>query len=312
LRVSRYKAKRAPRHTYRMFGISENGVRRNLWLVVRPPELDREAKRGVYPRAARDTLQWFGGRELPLSDWGEQFANALPTAIVHALRKARGEKSGSIDDDAWKEQLAQRFGSLWKMPRYRSDPVSLKQADRATIAELHPIPRTPKPPQPPQPPGPQRPVKPSDKPKFSPAGQNANAKKTMIKGGLPDYEITRDENAVEPGMLAAYTRPNTDTPSGLVMIYGEHPVLRHIVETYQAQYAPHLADDVRKVVEEVYGQVAVAKIAHSEEMRGLVDRAVIDEMRSPNALTMALLGLMAEDCLIRQKLSVLGKRRKAA
>jgi hypothetical protein len=39
-------------------------VRSNLWLVVRPPELDRQAKRGVYPRAVRDTLQWFGGREL--------------------------------------------------------------------------------------------------------------------------------------------------------------------------------------------------------------------------------------------------------
>ena len=45
-------------------------------------------------------------------------------------------------------------------------------------------------------------------------------------------------------------------------------------------------------------------------MRGLVDRAVIDEqLRSPAALTMALLGLMSEDCLIRQKLSRLGKRR---
>ena len=71
-----------------------------------------------------------------------------------------------------------------------------------------------------------------------PVGQAANAKKTMIKGGLPDYEITRDENAVEPGMLAAYTRPNMDKPTGLIVIYGEHPVLRHIVETYQAQYAP--------------------------------------------------------------------------
>jgi hypothetical protein len=136
----------------------------------------------------------------------------------------------------------------------------------------------------------------------------------MLKGGLPDYEITRDENAVEPGMLAAYTRPNADKPAGLVMIYGEHPILRHIVETYQAQYAPHLADDVRNVIEEVYGQVAVAKIAHSEEMRGLVDREVIDQqMRSPHALTMALLGLMSEDCLIRQKLAkAVGKHRRAA
>jgi hypothetical protein len=35
-------------------------------------------------------------------------------------------------------------------------------------------------------------------------------------------------------------------------------------------------------------------------------------LRSPQALTLALLGLMAEDCLIRQKLSKVGKRRKAA
>ena len=146
-----------------------------------------------------------------------------------------------------------------------------------------------------------------------PVGQAANAKKTMIKAGLPDFEITRDENAVEPGMLAAYTRPNMDKPTGLIVIYGEHPVLRHIVETYQRDYAPHLADDVRKVVEDVYGQVAVAKIAHSEGMCGLVDREVIDkQLRSPEALTMALLGLMAEDCLIRQRLSkAIGKRRRA-
>src|SRR5262249_60953245 len=52
---------------YRMFGISENEVRRNLWLVVRPAELDRQAKSGGYPRPAPGTLHWFVGRALPLS-----------------------------------------------------------------------------------------------------------------------------------------------------------------------------------------------------------------------------------------------------
>src|SRR5260370_21792284 len=144
-----------------MVGSRGKAVRRNRGLVVRPPELDKQAKRGVYPRAARDTLQWFGGRELPLSDWGQQFADKLPTAIVHALRKARGEKIGSINDDAWKEQLAQRFGSLWKVPRYRPDPDSLKQARRATITELHPIAPTRKPGPPPPPSPPHNPAKPS-------------------------------------------------------------------------------------------------------------------------------------------------------
>jgi len=50
------------------------------------------------------------------------------------------------------------------------------------------------------------------------------------------------------------------------------------------------------------------------DIPGLVDREVIDQqMRSPQALTMALLGLMSEDCLIRQKLAkAVGKHRKAA
>jgi hypothetical protein len=41
-------------HTYRMFGISENGVRRNLWLIVRPLELTRKPS-GVSIREPRAT-----------------------------------------------------------------------------------------------------------------------------------------------------------------------------------------------------------------------------------------------------------------
>jgi hypothetical protein len=119
-----------------------------------------------------------------------------------------------------RELLAQRFGSLWKVPRYRLDPENPKQAGHATIAELHPIPRAPKPTPPIVPAAPVQAVgqNQSSKPKF--------AKKTMIKGAPPEFEITRDENAVESGMPAAYTRPNADEPTGLVTIYGEHPGLR--------------------------------------------------------------------------------------
>ena len=59
---------------------------------------------------------------------------------------------------AWAAQLAQRFGSLWKVPRYRPDPESLKQAGRATITELHPIAPTWKPVPPPRPLRPHKPA----------------------------------------------------------------------------------------------------------------------------------------------------------
>jgi hypothetical protein len=46
-------------------------------------------------------------------------------------------------------------------------------------------------------------------------------------------------------------------------------------------------------------------------MRSVVDKQVISDMRSPYALTIAVLGLMAEDNLIRQCLSKRLGRRKA-
>ena len=68
-------------------------------------------------------------------------------------------------------------------------------------------------------------------------------------------------------------------------------------------------------MEQCYGETAVAKVAHTEYLKPLVNDAKIveDEMRSSAALTMALLGLMSEDSLITRRLaSVLSKKRKSS
>ena len=64
----------------------------------------------------------------------------------------------------------------------------------------------------------------------------------------------------------------------------------------------------------VYGEVAVAHIAHSEEMKGslLSDRQVNDDLRSDAALTMALLGMWQIDSILLPRLSGKLAKRKAA
>jgi hypothetical protein len=142
-------------------------------------------------------------------------------------------------------------------------------------------------------------------------GDRLKAKVTRVGGQLPLARVCYDEDSVEDGMLAVYQGISKDLPRGMITIYGNHPVFRKILKHFQDQHSPHVADEVRQIVEDVYCGVAISKLAHSEEMRSIVDKQVISDMRSPHSLTIALLGLMAEDNLIRQRLSKRLGRSKA-
>lgn len=81
------------------------------------------------------------------------------------------------------------------------------------------------------------------------------------------------------------------------------------VEYWQAQYADVHTQAIREEVQNVYGEIAVAKVAHSEHLRGLLPRHIIDEkLRSDESLTMALLGLIAEEAVIAPRMGQFGKR----
>ena len=83
---------------------------------------------------------------------------------------------------------------------------------------------------------------------------------------------------------------------------------------WRDQFADHHGDQIDSVVEEIYGEVMVARLAHSESLAShpAWGRAKLDaDLRSPTALTMAVLGLLSEDHIIGAKLTgLLGKRRR--
>ena len=74
---------------------------------------------------------------------------------------------------------------------------------------------------------------------------------------------------------------------------------------------PHLAEEVQKVVQQVFGEVAVSKIAHSRKLiKGISEEEIDKTYRSEQALTLGLMGLMAEESLIAQRLTKLGRKKQ--
>jgi hypothetical protein len=306
---------------FRSFGITQKAVRDNLTLIARPPMSN--GKYGVYPDTARNALKVQGtkraGEALPWADWAQEFAEKMPTAIREALAKAGPASSGTIRDSKWKERLIDRFSSRWKTLRYVVSPKGKEKIvpdeSLATRAATH-GPHEPGPSGPgvPGPGGPQHVAEPNAAKVTSAAG-TALAASTTVRGGLPEWTWTTCADIDESGAYAvAWMKPNKDKPTGLVQLGRDFPVIVEVKKYWRLQYADHLGDEIDRIIEDVYGEVMVARLAHSEELATdpRWGRAKLElELRSPAPLTMALLGLLSEDHLISARMAGLGVRRKA-
>lgn len=300
--------------TYRTFGVTESEVRKNLWLIVRPPELDENnGKHGVYPRTDRNSLLLKGGpsagQPLPFSDWGAQFADQLPDEILDAIREARGSGGGSIKDDYWRERLAERFGSRWRIIKLRAEREG-KLSVNATQRGSRP-----------------RSARSRRKTRGSSGSGGtggrggtrtigdktgkAPAEKKKVGGGIPTFRAVPAAD-IEGEMLAAWAPNDPESESGAVLLNKEHAVIEERIEYFQSQYADHHAEAIAEDVIQAYGEVAVSKIAHSEYLKQTLPAEVVEgKLRTNEALTLALLGLMAEETLIATRLGKYGKKRTA-
>src|SRR4029078_10028676 len=116
---------------FRSFGIIESKVQQNLTIVLEPQLYQASNGRwGVHPDQSRNRLIFTGngekGVELPISDWGLEFAENMPAAILDAIRLARGEGGGSVGSDEYRKRLQDKFGDRWRMKKL----VKAKKADK--------------------------------------------------------------------------------------------------------------------------------------------------------------------------------------
>lgn len=290
---------------YRSFGVTEPVVRKRLWLIARPPEAGGAGGAlGVYPNTSRNALLILGGIDagapLPIATWAEDFVRPMPDAIIDAIQDARADSDGgTITDHLWRDRLAERFGARWRISKLRAE-----QGGSQSVTPSQPGSSS------------GTTVKRKTKGTISRGGSGGtgganntgsksgevDAVKSNVAGGLPDYRPVRSD-AIEEGMLAAWAPNDPKVPEGVVLINIEHPVIASQIEHWQSKYADIHADEVQHEVISVYGEMAVAKIAHSEHMKGIIPSKRVDDLlRSEEALTMSLLGLIGEESILAPRI----------
>ena len=136
-------------------------------------------------------------------------------------------------------------------------------------------------------------------------GPGTAGKRTTSSADLRDFKWTAEKESFEPGMLATWQPNSPNHPKGVVLLYRNHNVIEQVIQRTCSKYAPHQEEIVEETIKQAYGEIIVAKVAHSEYAKSLVpDAKIVDEtMRSQADLTMSLLGLMSEDALIPRRLS---------
>lgn len=299
---------------FRWFGIVESQVQQNLTIILEPQHYRPDTGFwGVHPDQSRNRLIFSGegqkGVALPLDTWGLEFAEEMPDEIREAIHAARAEGGGSINDEEYRKRLQDKFGSRWAvkalvMGRSKSTtpPAATSTNDAVEVSDDV------------------VPVRPHARRKKRKAfreltkkalpGGNGQGVERDIPVDVPRYRFARKDDFEKPWHLASWVPNDPDGPA--VFINVDSPILQEVVRYHQEQYAEIYAEDVAKTVHQVFGEVAACKIAHSQKLvKELAEETLDKEYRNEPALTVALMGLLAEESLISQRLGKFGRKRAA-
>lgn len=301
--------------TFRAFGVVESKVQQNLTIILEPDLYEPLASPwGIHPDQSRNRLIFTGNGEkgvaVPLSDWGLDFSENMPEAILAAIRKARGEAQGSIEDDEYRRRLQDRFGSRWTIRRPASVADDQQEAavgdltdEKINVPEEKRVAsrRTRR-----------RSSKIVHQVRFI-GTDGTTSKTTDIDSAvdIPKYRYSPKDDFDKDWHLATWSPHDPDGPT--VLLNQDAPVLIEAIKYHQDQYPDVYAEDIQRTVMSVYGEIAVAKIAHSQKLAARVSEQELDnEYRSEKALTIALMGLLAEETVIAQRLGKFGRKKSAA
>ncbi|MBY0318307.1 MAG: ATP-binding protein [Reyranella sp.] len=302
---------------FRWFGVAEAKVQANLTIVIEPQLYDAELGTwGVHPDQSRNRLIFSGNGErgvsLPLSDWGLEFADNMPEEIREAIRAARGDGSNALDDEEYRRRLQDKFGNRWRTKQFvfaRPDERGTRPANPSSESAIADEPAA----------GVER--RPSVKRKrtkrvqvvrFRVAeGSNGQGIEREVAVDVPRYRFAGKDEFDNPVHLATWLPHDPDGPT--VLINEESSIILETIKHHQEQYPDVYADEVREIVLNTYGEVAVCKVAHSQKLAAQIAEQDLDQFyRSEPALTVALMGLLAEESLIAQRLGRLGRKKTAA
>ena len=251
------------------------------------------------------------GVAIPLAEWSLEFADNMPEEIREAIRKARGEGPSSLEDEEYRRRLQDKFGSRWRtkmLVQSKPDEGDVKPAsasadqqeadDRAAPVRPH-RPRR------------RRPKRVQVIRFKAIEGGNGEGVEREVAVDVPKFRFAGKDDFDHAWHLATWLPSDPDGPT--VLINEDSPVLLEAIKHHQEQYPDVYAQEVAEIVRNTYGEVAVCKIAHSQKLAAQISDEDLDlHYRSEPALTVALMGLLAEESLIAQRLGKLGRKKTAA
>jgi hypothetical protein len=301
---------------FRWFGIADPKVQANLTIILEPNLFDPQiAMWGVYPDQSRNRLVFTGNGEkgvgMPLSDWGLEFSEDMPQEIRDAILKARGDSDGNLEDEEYRRRLQDKFGNRWLTKQLvqaregeteaRAATPTSETAEVVATAERERTARKKR-----------KRVRRIQVIRLrANEGGNGQGVERQVAVDVPKFRYV-DKDQFEEGWHLACWVPN-DPEGPTVLMNREAPMLLEAIKYHQQQYPDVFAVEVEKIVKDTYGEVAVCKIAHSQKLIVHVAEEDLDlTYRNEAALTVSLMGLLAEESLIAQRLGKLGRKKNAA
>ncbi|MEV3934378.1 hypothetical protein AB0K52_00140 [Glycomyces sp. NPDC049804] len=323
---------------YRQFGITDELMQRT-WLIVRPPAYSekRPTAWGVLSQASRNMLIPKGGRDLPWDEWGDAFYAQFPEELAEIRDRLREQDSTHSSPDSAKnlerilDALNPRFkaarvlsNSMGSVKGYPSDRIKVRPA-----ASRLPRPASggsgtpPRPGTRPEAEGPRTPIIPA-------ATGLAVGVSTNVRGGYPGFDWGKFDPD-EAKHLARFDAKDTvslgdgTVLQGVVYLNRSHPVFVQETTYWQNAVWPKADPErVRQLVEEVYGEEAVAHVVHAQRLNGVyvgddedgkpvrIDNGDVESLLSPEALSGSLLGLVnVQQRIITRGGGTFGKRAQA-
>lgn len=292
---------------FRWFGVPQESARKRVSFVVEPLPAGDDVARGVYMTADRSRLLVRGGgnagSDLPLSEWGEEFAESLPDEIAR-LRSTGA--TDSADKREIRERLLKLFGDRWRNRgnRRRGDVVHIADSGDPARGQRPPEGEAKSPRE-----RPKRPRRPGNRGLLDLAGER-HGRSTGGVEGMPDWEwYPESEFDEDERKWAGVWDPHLRE----LRLNEDHPLFCEVIDHWQARYPSRYADEIRDRVKLSLGEILVARIAHSAFLPGISQQEIDNGVRTPQAITLAACGLIAEERFLATSLGgKFGKKREAA
>ncbi|MFE4538051.1 hypothetical protein ACFRKB_23730 [Streptomyces scopuliridis] len=313
---------------YRQFGITDE-IKDRTWVILRPPVFSdsRPTEWGVLTQASRHILMAKGGAELPWDEWGDTFFEKFPEPLKHALESARAQ-SGSRSDGSMGKNLSRildRLNSRFKASRVMSSTAGKILGVPAGAAVSGARSREKagsgggsagggK-------------VDSTSKRILLPArAGSATGSTALMRGGYPAFQWEPFDSK-EAKFLARYAQNETKDVDGVehrgvVHLNSTHPVFQQEFNYWAENVWPKATNEnVRHLVQRVYGEEAVAHVVHAQSLNGtlvartetgeavVIGRDDVGLLLTSQALTAALLGLVnVEQRILTQGGGLFGSR----